>query len=173
MSEKKQETKNEKVEEKKHNEKVEQIHEEKNSNVKEESKKISNKKKKEEAVAKGEGIHASMKQCTYICNFIRNKGIEQAIKELEEVRKLKRAVPFKGEIPHRRGMMAGRYPVKVSGFFINILKALKGNLIVNGLDLEKTKIYFASACVASRPRRKNNQKFKRANVILKAKEIIK
>ena len=129
--------------------------------------------KKEEAIALGKSLHASKKHCMYICSFIKNKPIDQAISELQEVIKLKRAIPFKGEIPHRSdpGMMSGRYPVKASGQFINILKALKGNVIVNGLDLDKTRITYGSATWASRPAKGGGMRFKRTNVILKATEV--
>jgi len=107
----------------------------------------------------------------YICRFIKNKSIDKAILDLEQVIKLKRAIPFKGEIPHRKGMMSGRYPVKASKLFINLLKGLKGNISVNNLDLDKTVIYFASANWASRPLRREGRKAKRTSVTLKAREI--
>ncbi len=131
------------------------------------------KPKKEEAIAKGLNLHASKKHCMYICSFIKNKKIDNAIAELQEVIKLKRPIPFKGEIPHRHelGGKPGRYPVKVSKQFIYILKALKGNVIVNGLDLDKTRIYFASASWASRPSKRGGGRHKRTNVILKSKEF--
>lgn len=129
--------------------------------------------KKEEAVAIGRNLHMSKKHGVYICDFIKNKKIDEAINILEEVKKLKQAVPFKGEIPHRKGvgMMSGRYPVKGAGLFIDILKGLKGNVIVNGLDLDKSMIYFASTSWASRPVRRENRRAKRTNVILKAREV--
>jgi len=129
--------------------------------------------KKDHAIAKGQALHVSKKQCMYICKFIKNKPIDQAIKDLEQVIKLKRPVPFKGEIPHRKGkgIMSGRYPIKASKLFINILKALKGNIIVNQMELEKTIIKEASASWASRPMRRGNVEGKRTNVILTAEEI--
>lgn len=127
--------------------------------------------KKEEAVAKGVSVHMSKRHGMYISTFIKGKKIDQAIEELQEVIKLKRAIPFKGEIPHRKGdMMSGRYPVNASKIFISLLKALKGNSIVNGLDLEKTRIFFAHSTLASRPSRRNG-KAKRAHITLKAKEF--
>lgn len=131
-------------------------------------------KKKEEAVAHAYDLHASKKHCMYICTFIKNKSIDQAISDLQDVTKLKRAIPFKGEIPHRKGkMMSGRYPVTVSQMFITILKGLKGNVAVNGLDLSKTRIYFAKADWAPRFPKRSGGRFKRAHVTLKAKEITK
>ncbi len=129
--------------------------------------------KKYEAVAYGASVHMSKKQGTYICSFINHKPIDQAIKELNEVILYKRAIPFKGEIPHRKGkgMMSGRYPIVASKLFVTILKGLKGNVIVNGLDLDKTRIYIASTSWASRPARRGGMLAKRSNVILKAKEF--
>ncbi len=130
--------------------------------------------KKEEAFAKGLSLHASKKHCMYLCSFIKNKSIDVAIADLDKVIKRKKAVPFKGEIPHRSepGIMSGRYPIKAAGFFITILKGLKGNVAANGLDLDKTRIYFASANWASRPAKAGGGRSKRAQILLKAKEII-
>lgn len=129
--------------------------------------------KKEEAIARGVNLHTSKKHCMYICKFIKNKEIDKSIEELNEVIKMKRPIPFKGEIPHRSypGMMSGRYPIKASKEFIYLLKGLKGNVLVNGMDLDKTRIYFASATWDSRPAKKGGMRFKRAFVVLKAKEF--
>ena len=129
--------------------------------------------KKDEAIALGRNLHASMKQCKYICKFIKKKSIDEAIAYLENVAKKKKLIPFKGEIPHRHaeGIMSGRYPVNASKLMINILKGLKGNVLANQMDLDKAKITFASASWASRPSKRGGGRFKRTNVILKAKEI--
>ena len=146
--------------------------EDKKSDAKDSKAKKEEIKKKEEALARGLNLHASKKHCMYISDFIKGKPIDQAIKELQEVIAMKRAIPFKGEIPHRKGnMMSGRFPVKASIQIINVLKALKGNSIVNGLDLERTRITFASANWASRPAKKGGMRFKRAQILLKAREM--
>ena len=154
---------------------VEQQKDSKKEEVKTDKKPVSKvqKVKKEEAVARGTNLPASKKHCMYICRFIKNKPIDLALSELQSVIAMKRPIPFKGEIPHRSfpGMMSGRYPVNASKQFINMLKALKGNVLVNGLDLDKTRIYFASATWDSRPARKGGTRFKRAHVLLKAKEF--
>ncbi len=139
---------------------------------KKESKAVPTLTKKDEAIARGVNVHASMKQCMFICKFIKGKSIDRALSDLEEVIKLKKAVPFKGEIPHRKGkMMSGRYPINASKIFISILKSLRGNVIANQIDLDNAKIYFASASFASRPSKRGGGRFKRTNIILKAKEI--
>ena len=129
--------------------------------------------KKDEAVAKGLNLRVSKKQSVYICSFIKNMTVDEAIHDLQAVILMKKVVPFRGEIPHRKGkgMMSGRFPTKAAKIFITVLKGLKGNIMVNGLDIDNSKIYFASATFANRPMRRGNRKAKRTNVILKAKEI--
>lgn len=131
------------------------------------------KAKKEEAIARGASLPISKKHSMYIGYFIKGKTIDGAIQQLQEVIKFKRAIPFKGEIPHRSdpGMMSGRYPVSASGHFINMLKALKGNAIVNGLDIDKTRIASVSASWAHRPQKRGGARFKRTNVVMIAREI--
>src|SRR3989338_2539166 len=55
--------------------------------------------KKTEAVARGVSVRASKRHCMYICSFIKGKKIDAAIADLEQVIKIKKIVPFKGEIP--------------------------------------------------------------------------
>ncbi|MFH1802602.1 MAG: hypothetical protein ABH864_04070 [archaeon] len=108
----------------------------------------------------------------YICSFIKNKKIDDAIADLQKVVKLKKAVPFKGEIPHRKGNIErGRYPVNAATYFISLLKGLKGNVITNQMEIEETRIFLASASWANRPMRRGGMLAKRTNVILKAKEF--
>ncbi len=160
----------------KHDEKV---HEHKHENsehkpeVKIEKKNAVTKIKKDFAIARGFGLHISKRHGMYICAFIKGKTIDSAIADLQQVIILKKAVPFKGEIPHRKGkgMMSGRYPVDASKLFIPMLKTLKGNASVNGLDLIKTRITSASTHLAPRPQRRGGEKGKRAHVILEAREV--
>lgn len=159
---------------------VEKLPEEKiklDSPEKEEKKKITKKKekpkiKKYEATAGTLSAPISTKHSMFICKFIKNKEIDQSINELNEVLAFKRAIPYTGEIPHRKGkgIMSGRYPIKATKVFINILKALKGNSIVNGLELEKTKIFVATASKAARPMRSGGRLAKRTNITLIARE---
>lgn len=129
--------------------------------------------KKEEAVAHGDALRASLKHSMYISRFIKHKKIDDALDDLQEVVMLRAVVPFKGEIPHRSapGIMSGRYPQAAAREFIRTLKNLKGNAIANGLELDRTVIYYASASWAFRPMRRGGRKAKRVNVILKAREM--
>jgi len=129
-------------------------------------KKISREPKKD-ALVNGRNIPVSTKHSIAICNFIRNKDIDKAIIELELVAKLKKPIPMRGEIPHKKGMMSGRYPVKAVQAFIRLLKSLKANAIVNELELEKFKL-FCVANTAARPyKRFGRGRFKRTNATLK------
>jgi len=142
--------------------------------VKEPKKVQAPKVKKEEAIARGVSLPISKKHGMYICTFIKNKTIDGAIADLQDVIKFKRAVSFKGEIPHRKGaMMSGRYPIKASKYFINLLKALKGNVIANGMDLDKTRIVLCVSNWAPRPQMKGGARFKRAHINLTAREVVK
>lgn len=128
--------------------------------------------KKTEAVANGLSLPISKKHSMYIGSFIKNKTIDKAISDLTRVIGFKQAVPFKGEIPHRKGLPGpGRYPINASKSFITLLKGLKGNAIVNGMDLDRTRIYIVSPSWARRPAKSGGRYGKRTNIILKAKEF--
>jgi len=54
-------------------------------------------------VVNGKDLPISTKHSIAICNFIRGKKIEESVAKLNEVLNFKRALPMKGEIPHRKG----------------------------------------------------------------------
>lgn len=171
------------TDENKTNDKIEEEVKEQKPEIKKEEIKQEEKPKKEdkkeseikkEAIAKGLNLPLSKKQSMYICSFIKNKHIDKAISDLELVTQLKKPVPFKGEIPHRKGrIMSGRYPQKAAKLFIKLLKGLRGNVLQNNIDLDRTRIKIASASWASRPLRSRNRQAKRTNVMIKAGEINK
>ena len=152
VDEKKAEDKKEKVEDKKEEKPAEPVI----------------KGKFKEAVVNGKDLRISTKHAVAVCDFIRGKDIEVAIKELEEAKDMKRAIPMKGEIPHRKGkMMSGRYPIKAVKEFIILLKGLRANALYHDLELEKLKIS-AMANVAARPQKRFGQaRFKRSHVQVK------
>lgn len=127
--------------------------------------------KKDFAIVNAISLPISTKKSVAICKFIRGKKIERAIADLEEVSRFKKAIPMRGEIPHRkgRGMMAGRYPIKPVGFFIKMLKNLKANANVNGI--EEPVIIEAVPNRASRPYgRFGAVKRKRTHIMIKVME---
>src|SRR3989338_9796673 len=129
--------------------------------------------KKDKTIVRAPSVHMSKRHGMYICSFIKGKTIDSAIADLEQVILLKKAVPFKGEIPHRKGkgMMSGRYPVAAAKLFIPMLKNLRGGVIFNEMDLAKTRISLAHANWSSRPQRKGGRKGKRSYIIIEAKEL--
>ncbi|MDO8528694.1 MAG: uL22 family ribosomal protein [Nanoarchaeota archaeon] len=143
MAEENKETKlEEKTEETKTTEKEEKVEEKKTETAektkekkKEEVKKVV-KVKKTEAVVNAKSLPISTLDAMYISKFIKKKTIEKAIENLEMVLKFKKAIPMRGEIPHRKGkrMMSGRYPLKAVESFIILLKSLQSNANANGMD---------------------------------------
>ncbi len=126
------------------------------------------KSKKNESIVNGKNLGISTKHAVAICNYIRSENIDAAIAKLEQVENFKKAIPMKGEIPHRKGkIMSGRYPIKAVKEIVKLLKSLKANAIVDELELEKY-VIFCKANVAARPYRRFGQtKFKRSHVTLK------
>lgn len=142
---------------------------------KDDKKKIEVKKVKKTSVfVNVKNLPVSPKVATAICKFIKKKPIEKAIKDLEDVSKLKRPVPMKGEIPHRKGrIMSGRFPVKASKEFIVLLKSLKGNAIQH--DVENPIISEAVANKGAAVYGRGGRMKKRANIKITStqKKLIK
>ena len=107
--------------------------------------------KRTQAIVNGTNLPISTKHSTAICSFIKRKKIEKAISDLEQVIVKKKAVPMKGEIPHKKGkgMMSGRYPKKAAEHFITLLKSLSSN--ANLHEIENPVIKQAIANIGSRP----------------------
>ena len=126
--------------------------------------------KKTEAVVRGLGIPISSKQSFAISKFIKNKEITKAIRELEEILLHRRALPMKGEIPHRKGpIMSGRYPRNALREFVKLLKSLNANANVN--EISNPIIVEAYGNFASRPYGKSGRvRKKRSNIMIMAKE---
>jgi len=134
-------------------------------------KKTVQKVKKDFAILNSYNISVSSKVSRDICNFIRYKPIERALKELKEITQFKRALPMRGEYPHRKGndIMAGRYPQNAVNHFIKLLDSLNANSGVNGI--EEPVILEAVANIASKPfARFGRWKRKSTNVYLKSVE---
>lgn len=138
---------------------------------KDKGKKKVEKIKKFEAIVNAYDIPISTKHSIAICNFIKGKEINIALKDLERVVKLKEPVPMKGEIPHRKGkrMSSGRYPIKAVKNFIVLLKSLLANSNQN--DMDEPMITLAIANIASRPYGKAGRvRKKRTHILIKAVE---
>lgn len=130
------------------------------------------KNKEKKAIAKGIGLPISTKHAINICRFLKGRKINESIGLLEKVPRMEFAIPFRGEIPHKKGISA-RYPVNASKVFIKLLKSLAANASQQGLDLEKT-IVHGKADLGSRshkPGRLGRRRFKRTHILLTAEEI--
>jgi ribosomal protein L22 len=147
---------------------------------KKETKKSESKTKKEAATVIGRDLPLSTKTSGAICRFIKFKNPEEAIKQLEKVQLKQIAIPFRGEIPHRKGFRGGysrgRYPIKTAGYFIKLLKSLNSNAKNNNMDTAIIKITIAKADLASRPTKPSRmsfgrKKFKRAHIYIEAREM--
>lgn len=126
--------------------------------------------KKNFAVVNASNIPISTKHSKAICKFIKGKKVENAISNLEQVLVLKKAVPMKGEIAHRKGkgMMSGRFPKKASENFIKLLKSLLANSINN--EIESPVIVEAVSNIGSRPYgRFGRTRMKRTHIKITAK----
>jgi len=125
------------------------------SRVEEKKAKEVAKPKKASACVRANDLPVSLKHAMAISNFIRNKKIDDSIKKLYEVIELKRAIPMRGEIPHKHSLkgrvMSGRYPVKCAAIFIKLLKSLKANATNCGLEAEKAIVKKAIANKAHEP----------------------
>lgn len=104
------------------------------------------------AKAKANELNMSPKHSIEIAGFIRHQRVNNAIAYLNEVVRLKKAIPFRHfnrNVAHKRGLPgnwdAGRYPVKASKEFIRVLESVKKNAEYLGLDAENLEIIHASA----------------------------
>ena len=125
------------------------------------------------------GVPISTKQSYEICNFIRERKLEQAKRLLNEVLSMKKAVPFKRynrDMGHKPSIASGRYPKKASEHFLKLLNAAEANAENLGLDTKNLVIKDINASLGSAPwhgGRKRRRKMKRTNISIVVKEMEK
>lgn len=130
--------------------------------------------KKTEAVVNGVSVPVSTVYSIEVCRFIKNKPINTAIYDLEQVLVHKKAIPMRGEYAHKKSVKGissgvGKYPEQTAGAFIKLLKSLSANAAANGV--ENPIIFEAFANIAPRPRgRFGRWKRKRTHIRIAAKE---
>jgi len=93
---------------------------------------------KDEAKAVGLALPISYKHTVEVCNFVRGKPIEQAKRLLDEVMKMKRAVPYRIynlEMAHNRAVGAGRFPVKTCKHVREVIESAEANAQHKGLSV--------------------------------------
>jgi large subunit ribosomal protein L22 len=92
-------------------------------------------------------LHISPKHALEVCRAIKGKKVEDAETYLEDVLKMKVAVPFKHykrKVGHRRGLnkwYAGRYPVRAPSAILKLLRDAKGSAGYKGLDPEVMRVW--------------------------------
>ena len=129
-----------------------------------------------EAEVNGINLKISRKISVEICRLIRNKTTAEAKKILERVLVKKEAIPYKrytGNIPHRKGKMAGgRYPLKASKTILDLVKNAESNAKHKGMSSELviSEISAHKGESQSRYGRKMGQQAKRAHVMIVVKE---
>lgn len=95
------------------------------------------------AKASGKEVQVSPKKSYELANAIRGKPLAKAKKYLEQVISKEVAVPYKrydNNVPHRRGMAAGRYPVKVAKAFLKVINSAEANATALAMGKEKLRV---------------------------------
>lgn len=130
---------------------------------------------KDEAVVNIKNAPVSTKYSMAFCKFIKNKQIEKAINELEQVLVYKKAIPMKGGVGHKKSAGgyasgSGKYPQDATKYFIGLLKSLSSNAAAN--ELKNPVIVEAFANIGQKPRaRFGKWKRKRTHLRLVAREL--
>jgi large subunit ribosomal protein L22 len=103
------------------------------------------------AKASGREIRVSHKSAREVCRKIKGMMLSNAKNYLRDVIDKKKAVPFgryKKKVGHRSGLekaSAGRYPVKTAQQILRVVVAAEANAENKGLDLDRLRIFHASA----------------------------
>ena len=127
--------------------------------------------------AYGRGLSISTKKSVEVCNWIKGKSVSNAIKMLEEVIALKRAVPyrrFNQELAHQRNTGSGGFPVNVAKSILYLLKSAEANAVSKGLNSSSLRIEHICAHLGSRPfrhGRKRRVKAKRTHIEIVLREF--
>ena len=106
------------------------------------------------ASAKAQNIPVSTKHSVEISRHLRYKKTSFAKSFLEDVIRLKKAVPyyrFDQDLGHKAGMSAGRFPQKAAREFLRLVKSVEANAQSKGLNSSALKITKVLANKASIP----------------------
>lgn len=127
------------------------------------------------ASAKGLNLSISTKQSVEISYHLRYRDTSFAKQFLEEVVKLKKAVPFRRftrDIGHKPGISAGRFPQKAASEFLKLIKSVEANAQAKGLNTSNLKIIKLLANKASVPLTggRNRRGTKRTHLEIQVKE---
>ncbi|MBN2420883.1 50S ribosomal protein L22 [Candidatus Woesearchaeota archaeon] len=128
---------------------------------------------KKMARAVGIGINISFKQAMEICKHIKHRSLESARTILNSVLEMKQAIPYKAhnkDVPHRAGMMAGRYPQNASKEILKLLDSVEANANSKGLSNLYITHIIANIAPAIRRGGRNAGEGKRAHVEIVVEE---
>ncbi len=92
--------------------------------------------KENSAKAVGASLDVSTKIAIEICNLLRKKEVESAKRILNDTIKMQRPIPlrrFTGDVGHKKGMGAGRFPQKACQIILSILESAESNAKFKGL----------------------------------------
>ncbi|MBW2988375.1 50S ribosomal protein L22 [Candidatus Woesearchaeota archaeon] len=116
------------------------------------------------AVAVGLNLPISTKHAVEVCRMLRGLPVEKAKTMLKEVIAKKRPVPFKRynrDVGHKKGMAAGRYPVKASRYILTTIESAESNAADKGLLTEGLFIKSIIPHKAARPLRYGRHRSRR------------
>jgi large subunit ribosomal protein L22 len=111
--------------------------------------------------------------------MLRRKTTAKAKSILQEVIMKTNPVPFKrfsGDIGHKKGISAGRYPVKTAKEVLKLIQLAEANAQFKGLNTGNLTINHIAATKASRPwhyGRQRRRKMKRTNIEIMVEEVQK
>ncbi len=117
------------------------------------------------ARAKALSLPLSTKHCIEIFNLIRYKEVTQAKKLLTQVINKEAAIPFRrfnGDVGHKKGMAAGRFPEKSSKGIIKLLETAEANAQFKGLNTSDLVIKHICANRAAKTMRYGRKRSRRA-----------
>ena len=100
------------------------------------------------AKAVGISLPISRKQCYNICKTLKGMNVQKAKTLLQDVIEMKKAISYtkyNGDIGHKAGMSAGRYPVKACKEILMLLKSAEANAQFKGLSTGSLIVKHASA----------------------------
>lgn len=89
------------------------------------------------AKAVGLSLPISGKHSKQICKYLQGRKLELAKRILEGVMKKEQAIPFKNYddgAGHKKGMAAGRYPIKASENILKTIQSAEANAQFKGLN---------------------------------------
>ena len=127
--------------------------------------------------AYGRALSISTKKSVEVCNWIKGKSLSSALKMLEDVVAMRKAVPysrFNQELAHQRATGPGGFPINVAKNVILILKSAEANASAKGLNTSSLKIVHICAHLGSRPfrhGRKRRVKAKRTHIEVVLQEV--